>query len=190
MHILSRGDGHRRKPALNLCCVLACGLPLPTSAQGKRKDLDHPVLNLNITDDFLRTMSRTYSLLMSTDTVGLNRAERGGGKYLITNRTGVAVEVDGGCGAVSLPAGETTKLDVRMYRRSRVDGRGWSRREERKPGTVTVSLAQPPLKDQRKPLAKLRVDAPGSLIYPLKPVMETGRTYNQPVVEEVFENER
>lgn len=154
-----------------------------------------PVLNVDITDDFLKTLSRTYSLLMNTESGPGSRSDKGagGGKYLVTNRCGLEVEVDGGTGPVRLKPKETATLEVRSMRRSRAVERqqaGAGVRREKVTATVDVRVVDGVVGQQRKPLAKLRVDTPGSFVYPLKPVQDTHKTYNQPVVEELFENER
>ena len=46
------------------------------------------------------------------------------------------------------------------------------------------------LGEERRALSKLRTDTPGTFIYPIKPVQESTRVYNQSVIEETFENER
>jgi len=153
------------------------------------------LFELTITSDFLRTISRTHTILFSGDATVASSEGRGNllkmqDSHKFFNDTGISLLVDGGHGEIEVGPGESVDLRVKPVKSGREMGGGRKlAKYTRTAGLVDVMLAGL-LGEQRKPLHKLRTDTPGSFIYPLKPVQESGRVYPEPVVEETYENER
>ena len=81
-------------------------------------------LYLDISAQFLQTISRTYSLLMSAEGVGAagtvvrsSASSVTSSPYSITNASGVEIIADGGMGPITLPPKATAPIEIKERRR-------------------------------------------------------------------------
>jgi hypothetical protein len=154
-------------------------------------------LSINLTEKFMETISRTYSLLFSSESdisSQVRQKQLEASPYVFVNKSGFELNVDGGIEAVTVADEEEKPLEVSpvktMVRSPRSQARHTAvTKYMREAGLVTIFFTGA-VGEQRRPLHKLRTDTPGSKIFPLRPTHETGKTFAQAVVEEVFENER
>ena len=156
-----------------------------------------PTLTAAGTKSSSTLVSSSSSLLPSTNIIGA-------AQYVLTNKTGLELEVDVPGGSLLVAPNATVALDMKESRGGGGGGRASSRNSDSggfsggREGRIGAQGSSPMVSlaftgevgKHRQPLSHLKTDVPGTFIYPLKPVQELGKTYPQPVVEETWENER